>query len=350
VSGRQPALLVVDDNENNRYTLSRRLNHEGYTNVANAENGLQALELLHSQSFDLVLLDIMMPEMDGFDVLKRMKVEDTLRHIPVIMISALDEMNNVLKCIELGADDYLTKPFQPPLLKARISACLEKKRLHDLEIAYRTEIETERQHADDLLHAILPHSVVQELKATNVVKPRRYENVAVTFSDVVGFTSYCDGHAPEEVIPHLQSLMEAFEDISVKHGLEKIKTIGDAFMAVAGLLIPVENPVLACIKAGFDMISIAPSLTPEWRIRVGIHSGPVVAGFVGRRQYSFDLWGDTVNTAARVVGQAPAGGIALSENAWLRVRGRCRCESLGQVELKGKGPLGLYRCIGLGKD
>ena len=121
-------------------------------------------------------------------------------------------------------------------------------------------------------------------------------------------------------------------------------------MAAAGLLTPVENPVLACIKSGFDMISTARSLTPEWQIRVGIHSGPVVAGLVGRRQYSFDLWGDTVNTAARVVDQAPPGEIALSETAWLRVRGRCRCESLGRVDIKGKGLLELYRCIGQNKD
>jgi adenylate cyclase len=348
VSSVQPALLVVDDNENNRYTLSRRLNHEGYTNVAIAENGRQALDLLQSQSFDLVLLDIMMPEMDGFDVLKRMKVEDTLRHIPVIMISALDEMDSVLKCIQLGADDYLPKPFQPPLLKARIGACLEKKRLHDMEIAYLAEIEKERQRADDLLHAILPHTVVQELKATNVVKPRRYENVAVIFSDIVGFTTYCDHHTPEEVISHLQVLIETFEDISVKHGLEKIKTIGDAFMAASGLLTPVENPVLACIRSGFDMISAARSVTPDWQIRVGIHSGPVLAGVVGRHQYSFDLWGDTVNTAARIVDQAPPGEIALSETAWLRVRARCRCESLGRMDIKGKGLLEIYRCIGPG--
>jgi CheY-like chemotaxis protein len=346
VSSKQPALLVVDDNESNRYTLTRRLKRENYANVAVAENGRQALELLRSQSFDLVLLDIMMPEMDGFDVLERMKADDTLRHVPVIMISALDEMDSVLKCIELGAVDYLPKPFKPALLKARIDACLDKKRLHDLETAYLTEIEKERQRADDLLHVILPHPVVQELKSTNVVKPRRYENVAVFFSDIVDFTSYCDDHAPEEVISQLQVLIEAFEDIAVKHGLEKIKTIGDAFMAAAGLLAAVENPVLACVRSGFEMISAARSLTPDWRIRVGIHSGPVLGGLVGRRQYSFDLWGDTVNTAARIVEQAPAGEIALSDTAWLRVRGRCRCESLGRMEIKGKGPLEMYRCIG----
>jgi PAS domain S-box-containing protein len=231
-------------------------------------------------------------------------------------------------------------------ISARKKAEEDLARLHDSEIAYLAEIEKEKQHADDLLHAIFPHLIVQELKSTNVVKPRRYENIAVIFTDIVGFTSYCDGHAPEEVVSRLQMLIEEFEDISVKHGLEKIKTIGDAFMATAGLLMAVENPVLACTKAGFDMISATRSLTPDWQIRVGIHSGPVVAGLVGRRQYSFDLWGDTVNTAARVVNQAPIGEIALSETAWLRVRTRCRCESLGRMEIKGKGPREIYRCIG----
>lgn len=220
-------------------------------------------------------------------------------------------------------------------------------RLHEMETEYLAEIEKEKQHADDLLHAIFPHPIVQELKSTKVVKPRRYENVAVIFTDIVGFTAYCDAHAPEEVVARLQMVVEAFEDIAVKHGLEKIKTIGDAFMATAGLLTAVENPVLACISAGVDMISAVQSLTPDWQIRVGIHLGPVVAGLVGRRQYSFDLWGDTVNTAARIVDQAPVGEIALSAPAWLRVRTRCGCESLGRIDLKGKGPLELYRCTGL---
>lgn len=235
-------------------------------------------------------------------------------------------------------------------ISARKKAEEDLARLHDLEIAYLAEIEKEKQHADDLLHAIFPHPIVQELKSTKVVKPRRYENIAVIFTDIVGFTSYCDGRPPEEVIPRLQALIEAFEDISIKHGLEKIKTIGDAFMATSGLLTAAENPVLSCIKAGFDMISTVRSLMPDWQIRVGIHSGPVVAGLVGRRQYSFDLWGDTVNTAARVVNHAPIGEIALSAPAWLRVRTRCRCEFLGQMDIKGKGLLELYRCIGQSND
>ena len=189
-------LLAVDDNEMNRDMLSRRLVREGHT-VAVAEGGRQALEMIEANNFDLVLLDIMMPDMDGYQVLEHLKTDNASRHIPVIMLSALDEINSVVRCIEMGADDYLPKPFNPVLLRARIGACLEKKWLRDQEVLYLQQIEDEKKRSDELLHVILPGEVVEELKATNVVRPRRYENVAVLFCDIVGFTSYCDGRQPE---------------------------------------------------------------------------------------------------------------------------------------------------------
>ncbi len=130
------ALLVVDDNEDNRYTLTRRLAREGYTNVTTADNGRQALELLAERHFDLVLLDVMMPELNGYEVLARLRADARLRHVPVIMISAVDQVESVVRCIELGAEDYLPKPFDPVLLRARVGACLEKKRLRDQEVRY----------------------------------------------------------------------------------------------------------------------------------------------------------------------------------------------------------------------
>lgn len=134
------ALLVVDDNEDNRYTLTRRLAREGYTNVATAENGREALELLASRHFDLVLLDVMMPELNGYEVLERLRADARLRHVPVIMISAVDQIESVVRCIELGAEDYLPKPFNPVLLRARVGACLEKKRLRDQEVRYLQDV------------------------------------------------------------------------------------------------------------------------------------------------------------------------------------------------------------------
>src|SRR5262249_8701783 len=159
-------------------------------------------------------------------------------------ISALDEVDSVVRCIQMGADDYLPRPFNPVLLRARIRACLEKKRLRDREARYLEQIEREQRRSDELLHVILPDQVVKELKATNGVRPRRYDEVAVLFADIVGFTPYCDRHCPEEVVSHLQRLVEAWEDSALRHQVQKIKTIGDAFMAASGLLHRVENPVL----------------------------------------------------------------------------------------------------------
>ena len=168
-----PALLVVDDNEDNRYTLTRRLRRQGYENLTEVENGRDALAALETDKFDLVLLDVMMPEMNGYETLEHIKSDMATRDIPVIMISALDELESVVRCIELGAEDYLPKPFNATLLKARISASLEKKRLRDQEASYLDQLETEQKRSDKLLHAILPPGAVQELKATDTVQPRR---------------------------------------------------------------------------------------------------------------------------------------------------------------------------------
>jgi class 3 adenylate cyclase len=339
-----PALLVVDDNEDNRYTLTRRLNRQGYENLTTAENGREALDLLAKQPFDLVLLDIMMPVMNGYEVLEHIKSDMALRDIPVIMISAVDEMESIVRCIKAGAEDHLPKPFNASLLKARIGASLEKKRLRDQEASYLKQIEVEKKRADDLLHATLPAAAVHELKATNMVRPRRFEDVAVLFCDVVGFTTYCDKHAPEEVVSHLQDLVTEFEAIAAKHGLEKIKTVGDAFMATAGLLEHVEAPAAASVQAGLDMIAGAKQLEAGWDVRVGIHMGPVVGGVIGRKQYLSDIWGDTVNIAARIVDQAEPSAVLVSATLWRNLGDFCRGSSKGMVELKGKGALELVQC------
>jgi sigma-B regulation protein RsbU (phosphoserine phosphatase) len=150
------ALLVVDDNEDNRYTLTRRLKREGYTSIAVAENGRQALDMLKAQPFDLVLLDIMMPEVNGYEVLERMKADAQLRHVPVIMISAVGEMDSVIRCIELGAEDYLPKPFNPTLLRARVGASLEKKHLRDESMLYVRRLERDLETAREIQLSMVP--------------------------------------------------------------------------------------------------------------------------------------------------------------------------------------------------
>ena len=336
------SILIVDDDEGNRAMLSRRLQRLGFETTT-AENGRNALEKLKSARFDLMLLDIQMPELNGYQVLECLKAEGMLAGIPVIVLSASDETEKVARCIEMGAEDYLPKPFDPVVLQARIGASLEKKRLRDREVSHLRQIQEEKQRSDDLLHIILPHDVAHELKATQSVKPRRLENVAVLFCDIVAFTAWCDKHAPHEVLDHLQSLVEAFESICLECGLEKIKTIGDSFMATAGLLAPAANPALDCVRCGLAMIAKAKELPPHWKVRVGVHAGPVMAGVVGRRKYQYDIWGDTVNTAARMEQAALPESVCVTADTWQLLAAHCDGARQGNVDIKGKGALELYR-------
>ncbi len=339
------AILVVDDNEDNRYTLTRRLRRQGFDDLTEAASGREALEQIARRPFDLVLLDVMMPEMNGYQVLEHLKADEKLRHIPVIMISALSELDSVVRCIELGAEDYLPKPFNSVLLHARIGASLERKRLHDREHAHLAEIDRQRRRADDLLHAMLPLPAVDELKANDRIEPRRFDDVAVLFVDVVGFTSYCDRNPPEVVVAHLHHLAGTFEDITSAHGLEKIKTVGDAFMATGNLLERHADPVMASLCAAFALAEAAGGTPAGWQLRSGIHIGPVVAGVVGSRKFSFDIWGDTVNLAARLSSFGSDPAVHLSAGAWAHVAGRANGNSLGEVDVKGKGSVEIVRCL-----
>ncbi len=339
-----PVILVVDDNEDNRYTLVRRLRRQGHEHVLEAENGRIALEILYHEPVDLVLLDLMMPEVDGYEVLSTMKQDMDLRDVPVIMISAADELENVIRCLELGAEDYLPKPFNPTVLNARVTASLEKRRLRQTEHAYLSQVEQEKARANRLLEAMVPLGAVNELRSLGTVTPRRYDNVAVLFCDIVGFTAFCDVTGPEEVVAGLDAQVSRFEEIADRHRLEKIKTIGDAFMATAGLLVSVDNPLRAAVGCGLEMVAAAAAIEPCWQVRIGIHQGPVVAGITGTRQFQFDLWGDTVNLAARISDNAEPDTVVVTAAQWPFIREHYRGRSLGAVGLKGKGDIELVEC------
>jgi class 3 adenylate cyclase len=170
--------------------------------------------------------------------------------------------------------------------------------------------------------------------------------VAVLFCDVVSFTSYCDKHAPEDVVSRLDTLFVQFERVAHEHGLEKIKTIGDAFMAAAGLLEAAADPLAAAIRCGLQFSSILDGSDLGWWVRVGVHLGPVVSGIVGQERYQFDIWGDTVNVAARMTGKGAPGSVAVAEEVWDQVSGRFDADALGELDVKGKGTIRVFRIIG----
>jgi len=340
-------ILAVDDEEFNLKLLLRHLEKEGFSDVATAANGLEALEAMRGDAFDLVLMDIEMPEMDGIATLEALKSDMKLRDIPVIMISGVEAMDSIVKCIGLGAEDYLSKPFNPVMLRARVNASLEKKRLRDMEGKHLSQLKSEKKKSDQLLNVILPSAAASELKATGKVAPRSYDNAAILFCDIVDFTAFCSNHTAEEVVGGLQNLFVKFEEITRHHQMEKIKTIGDEFMASAGLTMQNFQPLLSAVKCGLDMAEATKSLDTGWQVRVGVHAGPVVAGIVGDEKYQFDVWGDTVNTAARMAGMGSPGTVAMTYDAWLKVQDECEGRSLGQIDVKGKGKIELVECTGV---
>ncbi|HZU86376.1 MAG TPA: adenylate/guanylate cyclase domain-containing protein [Anaerolineaceae bacterium] len=343
-------ILVVDDDMLNRILISTNLEEEGFT-VEMAENGRQALDILRHNPFDVVLLDLIMPEMDGFQVLETLKADSTLRHIPVIVISAVEEMESVVRCIEMGAMDHLPKPFDPVLLHARINASLASKRLHDVEQAYLKQIEAEQQKSEGLLLNILPIAIAEQLKQGQGVIADYFPDVTVLFADLVNFTPYAARHTPTEVLELLNAIFSTFDQLVERQGLEKIKTIGDSYMVAGGLPRPHPDALGAMADLALDIQSNMARLVREGRIepfeiRVGFHSGPVIAGVIGKKKFAYDMWGDTVNTASRIQDNSQGNKTLVSEAVRNRLNDRYLFQENGVVPLKGLREMMTYWLVG----
>ena len=341
----QGNLLVVDDNQLNRSLLVRRVKRQGHM-TSSASDGFQALEMVRNKSFDLVLLDIMMPQMNGYQVLETIKTDSGLRHIPVIMISAVDDIESMVRCIELGAEDYLSKPFVTEILKARINACLEKKRLRDQERAYIKQLAEEQEKSESLLLNILPAPIAQRLKQGEKTIADSFSEVTVLFADLVGFTKISANLSPAELVELLNMIFSGFDQLAEKYGLEKIKTIGDAYMVVGGLPTLRKDHAEAIAEMALDMLDqvkrISQRLKKTLQIRIGVNTGAVEAGVIGTKKFAYDLWGDTVNTAHRMESHGIPGVIQVTEDTYNCLVNNYIFEERGMIEIKGKGLMRTY--------
>ncbi|HUL54240.1 MAG TPA: adenylate/guanylate cyclase domain-containing protein [Opitutaceae bacterium] len=342
-------LLVVDDDSMNREMMARRLQRSGY-NVTTAENGRVALDLLKQRDFDLVLLDIIMPELNGFHTLEFIKADPKFRHLPVIMLTALDEVDSTVRCIEAGAEDYVPKPFNSIILHARINASLEKKRLRDQEQAYLSELQAERAKSDRLLLNVLPKAIADRLKQGERTIVDSFREATVVFADIVGFTSFSANIAPSRTVQLLNDLFSGFDKLAETYELEKIKTIGDSYMVVGGVPTAIPEHAERCALMSLDMLEVLNhfnrrnSLTLD--IRIGINSGPVVAGIIGTRKFSYDLWGDTVNVASRMESHSLPGMIQVSASTYALLKDKFILEERGNIDVKSRGFMATYRLVG----
>ncbi len=341
-------ILVVDDEPLNREMLLRRLARMGFTTTG-APNGQVALEVMAHEPFDLVLLDIMMPVMDGYETLDRLKADRKLRHIPVVMLTALDEVASTVRCIEAGAEDYVPKPFNPVILRARIGASLEKKRLRDQERAYLAEIQSERAKSERLLLNVLPKAIGDRLKAGEQTIVDAVPEATVMFADIVGFTRIAASFSAARTVSLLNEIFSEFDALSELKGLEKIKTIGDAYMVVGGVPLPQADHAVRCAKMAFEMLNAMHHFNLrhqfKWQLRIGLHTGPLVAGIIGSIKFSYDLWGDTVNIASRLESHGEPDIPQVSQITADLLKEHFVLEERGDIDLKNRGMIKTYRLL-----
>jgi adenylate cyclase len=298
-------VLVVDDDPLNRMLLTRSLEQEGHR-VGSVAGGQEALEILRQKPFDVVLLDIVMPELDGVSVLERLKRDPVLQHVPVIMISAVDEIDTVVRCIEMGSEDYLPKPFNPVLLRARINAALAKKRLHEVE----------RERVREVFSRFVPEHVVDDVleRTDEDLRLGGSRGVGtVMFTDIREFTAFTERTPPDRVIDLLNEYFGEMIDAIFHHGGTLVGYLGDGLLAVFGAPIPLDDHADRALAAAREMLAVRlPRFNRRVRERtlgngfemgIGLNSGLFIAGNVGSaRRLEYTVYGDTVNTASRIEG------------------------------------------------
>jgi len=345
---KEAELLVVDDSRMMRAALTRSLKGLGFTNISEAVHGRDAVNKLLEKPYDLMLLDMEMPEMNGREVLAAINLDSRLKGVPVIVISAAEQMELAVECIEAGAEDYLPKPPNLTLLRARVTTSLEKKRLRDLDKlrfaqlqAEKELVELEKEKSEKLLLNILPVAIAGRLKGGEKTIANGHTTVSVMFADLCGFTALSRKTNPADLVTMLNGIFTAFDTIVERHGVEKIKTIGDCYMTVGGLPTHRDDHARVVASASLEMVNALDQINKvngtELQMRIGIHTGPVVAGVIGKIKFTYDLWGDTVNVASRMESSGMPGMVHISEQTEQELRGHFLLEERGFVECKGLG-------------
>ena len=381
-------ILVVDDLEANVLLLERMLNAAGYTSVESTTDPRMVSELHGKNHYDLILLDLQMPGMDGFEVMENLKVVQPDSYLPVIVITA--QPDHKLRALRAGAKDFVSKPFDLGEVLMRVRNMLEVRLLHSESLQYGKELERkvceleasretivrqsdelrhlyeklvcEQQVTERLLLNVLPSPIAERLKLRSdliaagppEIIADRFEEVSVLFADLVQFTRFSPALSPEGLVAILNEIFADFDDIADKRGLEKIKTIGDAYMAAAGLPSPAADHAARAAHMALDMMELLNRFNErsgyDLQLRVGIHSGAVVAGVIGRRKFIYDLWGETVNIASRMESHGVAGRVQITEATRQRLGTPFLLEARGTINAKGIGELRTWLVAGRTTD
>ncbi|HSI15478.1 MAG TPA: adenylate/guanylate cyclase domain-containing protein [Chthoniobacter sp.] len=351
-------ILLVDDQQANLDLLEAFLGDAGYTNLCCTRDSREVVGLLREFSPDLIVLDLHMPHLDGFGVM------DALRpcippeeYLPILVLTADATRGARERALSGGAHDFLNKPLEEIETLLRIRNLLAARALHlalqernaTLERINR-ELALERETSERLLLNVLPRSIADRLRQAPGLIADCFDDATVLFLDLVGFTGICNGLAPETLVMWLNEIFSTIDALAGQFGLEKIKTIGDAYMIVGGLPAPRADHTTAVADLALAVqAALASQRTPAGeplRIRIGMHTGRVVAGVIGQHKFAYDLWGDTVNTASRMQSHGLPGAIQVSAIVYERLRTSHTFTERGEIEIKGKGTQTTYLLTG----
>lgn len=336
-------LLVVDDTPDNLRLLSAILTERGYK-VRKALNGKTALKTVQTAPPDLILLDINMPEINGYEVCEQLKANEQTHDIPVIFISALDDVLDKVKAFTVGGVDYITKPFQSEEVVARVANHLN---LRSLQKA----LQIEQEKSDRLLLNILPQSVAEQLKQEQSTVAEQFDRATFLFADIVGFMPSSSTVPPEDVVKLLNQIFSIFDRLTEKYNLEKIRTIGDSYFVAGGLPLRRDDHVAAIADMALEMqAAIVDFNWPNGEplnLRIGINTGgPVVAAVIGIKKFAYDVWGDAVNIASRMESQGAAGKIHVTAATYECLKEQYQFEKRETIIVKGKGEMQTYWLAG----
>jgi len=342
----QGKILIVDDKPANVRLLEQVLQNAGYLSISSTTDSSQVCDLYSRNRYDLILLDLQMPGMDGFQVMEKLKEIESSNYLPVLVITAQPDQK--LRALNAGARDFVSKPFDLAEVLLRVRNMLEVRLLYQRTKKLYDKVIEEQKVSERLLLNVLPKPIVDRLKGYSealsdnitAVIADNFEEATVLFADIVEFTRFSTTVSPDVLIQVLNDIFTRFDVIADKHGLEKIKTIGDAYMAVAGLPIHVDDHAIHAADMALDMIAAMDDFNKHspyhLQIRVGIDTGPVIAGIIGKRKFLYDLWGDVVNTASRMESHGVAGRIQITDSTRGRLNENYFLENRGSVEIKGK--------------
>jgi CheY-like chemotaxis protein len=327
----KPLILIVDDSVENLQILSALLKEDFSLRIA--KTGEKALELAEmAPRPDLILLDVVMPDLNGFEVCKRIKSNTSTNKIPIIFLTSLSEASDETKGFQSGGSDFITKPFNPDIVKARIRTHLD--------------LQAERRKSESLLQILLPDNVIRDLIEKGQHKPEIHSNVSILFFDFVGFTTVTSQLSPVFLIEELSEIFSEFDGICSGLGATRIKTIGDAYLAATGLNDNDPEHAQRLVRVGIKFIEYLERRNvhakQQWNCRIGINSGSVIAGIVGKSRFVYDILGDDVNIAARVESSGKKMEVTISQSTKELIEKDFDCQSIGLTNLKGKGEMELF--------